>query len=164
MEKTISKTKSLLLPLIQFLSILGIIILTQVFLKNQFIVGTIINALLISSVMFLGLRQAISIAIIPSLFSVFTGLMSFAILPFVPCIILGNLILILVFNFFKDKNYFLGGILGSILKFGFLFLTSAFLFSFLPQGILYAMSYPQLITALLGTFLAFIILKAFKRI
>lgn len=164
MEKTISEIKSLTIPLIQFLSILGIIILIQVIFKNQFIVGTIINALLIMSVIFLGLRQAIGIAIIPSLFSILTGMMPVVILPFVPCIIIGNLILVSTFNFLKDKNYLLGGILGSILKFGFLFSISSLLFSFLPKGILYAMSYPQLFTALMGTLLSFVILKAFKKI
>ncbi len=164
MEKTISKTKELVIPLIQFLSILGIIILSQAIFKNQFITGTIINALLICSVVFLGFRQAIGIAIIPSLFSVFTGLMAPAILPFVPFIILGNIILVVAFNFFKSKNYFLGGIIASILKFGFLFGASSLLFSFSPKPILYAMSYPQLITAVGGLFVAFIVSKIFKKI
>ncbi|HOI59690.1 MAG TPA: hypothetical protein PKU93_00025 [Candidatus Pacearchaeota archaeon] len=163
MEKTISKSKNFILPLIQFFSILGIIILSQIVFKNQFITGTIINALLICSVMFLGLRQAIGIAIIPSLFSVFTGLMTPAVLPFVPCIILGNIILVWTFNFFKNKNYIFGGILASVLKFSFLFGTSSVLFN-LPKQILYAMSYPQLITALVGTFLAILILKKYKKI
>lgn len=162
--ETISKTKSITIPLIQFLSILGIVILSQVFLKNQIIVGSIVNALLILSLMFLGLRQAIGIAIIPSLFSVLTGLLAPAVLPFVPCIILGNLILILAFNFFKNKNYIIGGIIASVLKFGFLFSLSSLIFNFLPKPILYAMSYPQLITAIIGTIIAIIILKAYKRI
>lgn len=164
MEKIISKTKSITVPLIQFLSILGIVILAQIIFKNQFIVGSIVNAILISSVVFLGLRQAVGIAIIPSLFSVFTGLLPVAVIPFVPCIILGNLVLVLTFNFLKDKSYFLGGILGSVLKFSFLFLASSLLFSFLPQPVLYAMSYPQLITAIIGTISAFIVLKLFKKI
>ncbi|MDD3032747.1 MAG: hypothetical protein PHX52_02055 [Candidatus Pacebacteria bacterium] len=163
MEQSILKTKSLIISLIQFLVVLGIIILAQIIFKNQFITGTIINTLLISSVVFLGLRQSLGIAIIPSLFSVVTGLMAPVLLPFVPFIILGNIILILTFNYFKDKNFLFGGILGSFLKFGFLFLLSSQLFAFLPAPILYAMSYPQLITALSGTFLSFILLKIFKK-
>lgn len=163
MEKTISKTKDLCIALVQFLGVLVIIILAQALFKNQLLTGTIINALLIFSVVFLGRRQAIGIAIIPSLFSVLTGLMPLAILPFVPCIILGNLILVLTFDFFKDKNYFLGGVLGAVFKFVFLFFVSTSLFSFLPKPILYAMSYPQFITALMGVFLVFIFLKIFKK-
>lgn len=161
--ETALKTKSITISLIQFLSILSIIILAQVIFKNQFITGSIINALLICSVFFLGLRQSIGIAIIPSLFSVLTGLMAPAIIPFVPFIILGNIILVVTFNYLKN-SYFLAGAIGSVLKFAFLFLSSSYLFSFLPEPILYAMSYPQLITAILGVVLAFIILKKLKKV
>jgi len=156
------KTKSITISLIQFLGVLSIIILSQMIFKNQFITGTIINTLLICSLYLLGSRQAIGIAIIPSLFSVLTGLMAPAIIPFVPFIILGNIILILSLNYFK--NYFIGGVLGAFLKFLFLFLSSSFIFTFLPEPICYAMSYPQLITATLGVALAFIILKTLKRV
>ncbi|MDD4661722.1 MAG: hypothetical protein PHG24_00365 [Candidatus Pacebacteria bacterium] len=161
--ETAIKIKSITIALAQFLGIISIIILAQVVFKNQFITGTIINALLICSVFFLGLRQSIGIAIIPSLFSVFTGLMAPVILPFVPFIILGNIILVVTINYLKN-SYFLAGAIGAILKFSFLFLTSAYLFSFLPEPILYAMSYPQLITAFLGVGVSFIILKIAKKI
>jgi len=162
MEQVITKTKSVIIPLAQFLTVLGIIILAQVIFKNQFITGTIVNCLLLSSVVFLGIKKSLGIAILPSLFSIATGLMAPVLLPFTPFIIMGNIILILTFNHFKNRSLILGGAIGAILKFSFLFFASSQLFSFLPAPILYAMSYPQLITGIAGTFLAFIVLKVFK--
>lgn len=163
MDQIISKTKNIVLPLVQFLTVLTIIIFVQVVFKNQFIVGTIVNALLLSSVVFLGFKKSLGIAIIPSLFSILTGLMAPILLPFCPFIILGNVILILTFNCFKEKSFLLGGIFGVFLKFSFLFFISSQFFNFLPAPILYAMSYPQMITGVGGTFLAFLIFKILKK-
>jgi len=164
MENVLIKRKSLIISTFQFLVVLGVIIGAQ-FFHNQLMTGTIVNALLISSVVFLGLRQSIGIAIIPSLFALGLGLLPAVLAPFIPFIILGNIVLILCFYFLKNKNYWLGVISGSILKFGFLFFSSSIIFgNSLPAKVLEMMAYPQLITALLGSVLAFVVLKSFKKI
>jgi hypothetical protein len=164
MENVLIKRKELLIAVFQFLLVLGIIIGAQ-FFSNQFITGTIVNALLISSVVLLGLRQSFGIAIIPSLFALGFGFLPSVLAPFIPFIIVANIILILCFYFLKDKNYWFGVIIGSIFKFSFLFFSSSIIFgNSLPAKVLEMMAYPQLFTALMGSILAFIILKSLKKI
>ena len=163
MEQVIVKQK--VISSIQFLAILGIIIFAQAFLKNQLVLGSIINTILILTVFYLGLWRAVGIAILPSVFALILGFLPTLLAPFIPFIILGNIILVCMV--YLLKNYWAGAILGAVFKFGFLFFSSAVIFNLLfnqalPEKVLLMMSYPQLFTALAGGLLAFIILRIFK--
>lgn len=166
-EKTISIRQELIVSIIQFTLIIGMMLLASM-IKNQFITGTIVNALFLIATVLLGLRQAIVIAFIPSMISYFTGLLPAPLGAFIPFIITGNIVLISIFYLIKNKNIFLSFACASVAKFAFLFLSSSYLYQWiigkqLSANILLMMSWPQLVTAILGSILAFLFLTFLKK-
>lgn len=91
------------------------------------------------------------------------GLLPMVMAPMVPFIIMGNFLLVYIFSLLRKNNFFLGLIPAALLKFSFLFLVSNFLISFfvkqaIADKIAVMMSYPQLITALMGGIIAYFII------
>jgi hypothetical protein len=159
MEQAISSNSKALLKVSQFLLILSLIVVAPL-IGNQFITGITVNALLLGSVILFGFSGALSLCFIPSSISLFTGLLPWVMAPMVPFIIVGNILLVLVFELFRKKNFFLGLIPGALLKFSFLFFVSNYLINFFIQQsvaskIAVMMSWPQLITALAGGFIVY---------
>ena len=145
----------------QFLAVLSLIVIAPL-AGNQFVTGTIVNASLLVSVALFGLGGAISLCFIPSIISLFTGLLPFVMAPMIPFIIMGNVLLVLVFDLLRRRNFFLGVVPGALLKFSFLFLTSNYLIHFfvkeaVASKIAVMMSWPQLVTALLGGAVAYVL-------
>jgi len=116
--------------------------------QNQFIVGPIVNAVLFWVALRVGLTNALFIAVIPSLIALFRGLLPPTAAMVVPFIILGNCTMILAFSFFKT-NLWLRVAASSILKSLIIFLP-VWLFLNSSPLITFMMSWPQLITALVG--------------
>ncbi len=163
MEQVLSLNKKIALSLIQFIVLLLIVCLAPM-VNNQIITGTIVNASLLIAVVLLGMRGAILLSVLPSLVSLSFGLLPMVMAPMVPFIIIGNISLVYIFNLLRKKNFFLGLIPAALVKFSFLFLVSNFLISFfikqsVADKIAVMMSYPQLITALMGGIVSFIIIK-----
>lgn len=137
-------------------------------LQNQIVTGTIVNALLAISVFLFGLNGAFLLVFIPSMISLFLGVLPLAMLPMIPFIFLGNIIFILAINIFKER-YWIAGIIGSFAKAAFLFASSYILFSYFAGGVgvkllSSMMGYLQLLTASMGVILAYGVLKIFKKI
>ena len=137
------------------------------FLKQQFITGPIVNAVLYVSTATLGIGAGVLIGFLPSMVSSRAGLLPIPLLPMIPYIIMGNAVLVLCFGVLRKKNFWLGVFTASILKFVFLFLSSSFIASFfiktvLPKPIIAMMVWPQLITALAGGIIAYFGLKLVK--
>jgi riboflavin transporter len=151
----------------KFIAILILSILAPLF-KLQFITGPIVNALLFVATITLGLYPAILIGILPSIFSLSVGLLPTALASMIAFIIISNAILVLTFNYFQRKNYWLAVALAGTLKYSFLLFTSQTLVNLFLKGaplakaVIVMMSWPQLITALLGGVLAYIFLKSTK--
>jgi hypothetical protein len=130
---------------------------------SNFIVGPLVNASLLISAAATGLigGAVISVAT-PFVASLTTGVP----LPFAPFIAIGNFILVLLFYIFMKKNKIAGIISGAILKFAFLlaainiYVKYAELAEKQVANLLYAFSWPQLITAIIGGILALAVLKA----
>jgi len=165
MEQAISLNKTLLKSS-QFLLLLGLIILVPL-VGNQFVTGTIVNASLLISVMTIGFPGAILLCFIPSIISLFTGLLPWVMAPMIPFIIAGNILLITVFELLRKRNFFLGLIPGALLKFSFLFFTSSYMIHFfvkeaVASKIAVMMSWPQLVTALLGGIIAYSLLVGYN--
>ncbi len=136
-------------------------------LKIQLITGSIVNAILFLSTIYLGVSAGLLLSFLPSIFSLSTGLLPLPMIAMVPFIIASNVLLVLSFNFLRKKNFFSSIVLSSFLKFLFLFTTSTFIINLfikqaLPAKIISMMTWPQLITALIGGLITFIILKKFK--
>jgi riboflavin transporter len=140
--------------------ILTSILIFAPLLKNQMITGTIVNCVLFMSVILLGRNAALSLCVIPSIISLFSGLLSIIMAPIIPFIMISNMILVLSFDFLK-KNQYLAVILSALFKFVFLFLISSFVIKMfsIGQKVAVMFSYPQFFTALAGGVLAILILK-----
>jgi hypothetical protein len=137
------------------------------FLRQQLIVGPLVNAFLFISAEILSIEAAIWVCLIPSLVSLGVGLLPPLLAPLVPFIMTGNLILVLVFSRLKRKNYWRGAILASLLKFIFLYASTLFIARGLIKKEIMAqaiamMSWPQLVTALAGSFIAWFVLSKIK--
>jgi hypothetical protein len=127
---------------------------------NQFITGTIVNASLLISVSMLGIGGGLLIAIVPSTIALATGLLPVVLAPMIPFIILGNALLVSAFAYLGNKNYWLGVVTGSLLKFIFLtgittIVLDIIIHKSIASNLAYMLSWPQLVTALAGSFLAY---------
>ena len=146
----ITKTNSIALT--QFIALLLIVFLAP-FIGNQFITGTIVNAVLILSFFLLGYNSALLLCFLPSAISLSLGFMPVAIM--LPFIIIGNVILVSAFKLIK--NYWIALFSGGIAKASLLFLTASIFVS--NPVVLSMMSWPQLLTAISGGLLAYMIKK-----
>lgn len=151
--------------------LLAVAIAFQIFGKfipyNNFIVGPVVNAVLLIATAAAGVWSGISIAVIAPIVSAFTNKAAIAplIIGFSPFIIIGNIIIVLAFHFLRKKNAVLSVAAGSVLKFGFLYAAIAVFTSLVEMKPQFAatltnlFSWPQLITALAGGAIALVILK-----
>ena len=79
------------------LSVCVAIAVVAPYFLNQLITGSIVNALLFISASVFGLETAFLLCLIPSLISLYTGLLPLAIAPMIPFIMTGNALLVLIF-------------------------------------------------------------------
>jgi uncharacterized membrane protein len=152
---------------ITFVVLLGIATAAPL-IRNQFITGPIVNATLLIAVALLGMRDGLLIGLIPSSIALATGLLPPVLAPMIPFIIVGNAILVVTFGYLRNKNYWLGLVSGSILKFAFLSGTSSVVINLLSNKAVAAnvavmMSWPQLVTALAGGLLAYGFIQGIKK-
>jgi hypothetical protein len=145
-----------------FLVLLAIVTLAP-YARNQFITGTIVNCALLIVVATLGIRAGSLMCIIPSLIALAIGLLPMPLAPMVPFIILGNVIFVIVFDYLHRINYWLGAISGAVLKFAFLMgmmsIVTHLVNNSIAANVAYMMSWPQLVTALMGCVAAFVALR-----
>jgi hypothetical protein len=133
----------------------------------QLITGTIVNSTLYLTVILVGWRSALMIGFLPSVVALGIGTLPMALAPMVPFIVIGNLILVGIFAGLYRKNFWLGVVPASTVKFLFLFGTSSLLSEiFLPTKLasVFAvqMSWPQLVTAVMGGIVAYAFYKKSK--
>ncbi len=166
MEKATSlanRTSALLFAQLSFF--LAIITFAPL-IGNQYITGTIVNAVLLVSGVVLGPRKTLLLCFLPSIISVASGLLPAVFVPMIPFIIAGNILLVHVFNLLRKKNFWLGLVPAALLKFSLLFFASNVLIGLFIKGqvaskIAIMMSWPQLITAVLGGIIAYFIIGGF---
>lgn len=131
--------------------------------QNQWITGTIVNAVLFISAWRLGIVNAILIGILPSSIALMQGLLLPPQVMIIPYIIISNVILISIFAALK-KQPFVGIFMASFFKFLFLAgITSLFFAGKLPAMLLQIMQWPQLVTALAGGFIALALIKKISK-
>jgi hypothetical protein len=148
--------------------LIGVAVGAPLLFRQQLITGTIVNATLIIGAAWLGTRDGLLIGLVPSSMALAVGLLSPALAPMIPFIILGNALLVLTFAYLKKFNFWAGIIVGSLLKFGFLYGTSTVMIGLLVNkqiapAVAQMMSWPQLVTALAGGLVAFGFLRLFKK-
>ena len=167
-SKILSLEKSTILVLVKLLALLGVIIIAPFFF-NQAITGSVVNAILFISVVIIGARRAVLLAVIPSLIALSVSSLPWVLFPMVPFIMAGNIILIYVFDYARKNNYWLAVILASALKFVFLYSASFLVVNLiikkqLAGTVSLMMSWPQLLTALAGGVIAYLFLKSIRKI
>jgi len=134
--------------------------------QSQIPTGVFVNALLYLAVLFLPKSTRLPIIIFPSLASLTRGMLfgSFTtfLLVFIPVIWLGNWLLTIVFDELRGKlGFFPSGIIAAVAKVGVLFVT-AMLFvrlKLVPELFLTTMGNVQLVTALVGLCVAFVVYR-----
>jgi hypothetical protein len=161
--KTLTIKKEIILTLIQFTALIGVAMIAPLF-KQQIITGSLVNATLFIAAILFGIKGAVLVGFLPSFISLSVGLLHPSLMPMIYFIIMGNAIMIIIFCYLKEKNYWLGIILGASLKFIFLLSSSTIIFNlFFPEkistAIMTMMSWPQLLTALSGGLLAYVFSK-----
>jgi hypothetical protein len=147
--------------------LIGVAMLAPILFKQQLITGTIVNATLIIGVCWLGVRESLIIGLVPSSVALAIGLLSPALAPMVPFIIIGNALLVLSFALLRKYSFWVGILAGSVLKFVFLYGTSAviaglWLNKTVAPAVAQMMSWPQLVTALAGGVVAFGFIRMLK--
>ncbi|MFA6513900.1 MAG: iron hydrogenase [Patescibacteria group bacterium] len=155
--------KITLVNLAQFTALLAVAVFAPLS-HNQIITGSLVNATLFIAAATIGLEGAILIGILPSTFALLFGTLPIALAPLIPFIILSNILLILVVSSFKKYNSSLVFFSAAVLKFLFLFAVSSWAINLLFHGNLVKtasimLSWPQLITALIGGLIALVIIK-----
>jgi hypothetical protein len=138
---------------------------------NNFIVGPVVNAVLIIATAIAGFWSGAAIAVIAPLVSAFTNKAAIAplILAFSPFIILGNVIIVAAFHFLKKKSKIAAIAAGALLKFGFLYAAISIFTAVMKMQPKVAatltnlFSWPQLLTAAIGGVVALAVLAALEK-
>lgn len=158
--KTITRT-ALMLALTIVFQVLGRYI--PLGSNSNFIVGPLVNACLLITAGLVGLFGASFIAIAAPFGALLTG--AAVPLPFTPFISLGNLVLVVLFYLIKKKSFTIGVIAGSVVKFATLYAAIVVFTNMVKippakvAALLFTFGWPQLVTALVGGIIAFIVIK-----
>ncbi len=171
------KAQSLIFAGVAFLSLM----VPFGFGHPQWLIGTIVNAILFLAVLFLPKKYWLPLIIFPSLGVLARGAIfgpfTFFLIYFLPFIWLANYVLMLVFEkvIRKDKiletnnfkfyfNYLFAVLVASLAKFAFLYLTANLYFNLevVPEIFVASMGLNQLGTALAGGVISLLVYKAFK--
>jgi len=140
---------------------------------SQFLVGPVVNAVIILTTYFAGHKYGILVGALTPLLAYATNVLAPAMLPFVPFIALGNIIYVITFSILKKmKNgEVIGVVVGSVLKYLFLFVCATKLIDIIAPGmkdavkakLAISMGIPQLITALIGGAAAILLYQLLKK-
>lgn len=140
---------------------------------SQFLVGPVVNAVIILTTYFAGHKYGILVGALTPLLAYATNVLAPAMLPFVPFIAIGNIIYVITFSVLKKlKNgEIIGVVAGSVLKYLFLFYSATKLIDIIAPGmkepvkakLAIAMGTPQLVTALIGGGAAIILYQLLKK-
>ncbi len=145
--------------------------------NSQLIVGTIVNAALVTTAINLkGWAKILGVVTMPSISTILSGYVfgtaSVYMVYMIPAIWVGNFALIYSYKLLmlgKNKHYFLAGVVGIIVKVAIIFALFNLinLFGVFPEKLVEnlrnAMGMTQLITATLGVIVAFVIYKLEKK-
>jgi len=139
---------------------------------NQIITGSIVNLMLILSVMICGLATGMTVAVFTPILPTLLGFGP--VWPIVPFIAAGNIALVVVWHFLGNRSfgyiaYVLATITGAVAKFlvlyiGIVRIAIPYILGLPSQNVMSVLfSYPQLITASVGGICAIILLPTLSK-
>lgn len=136
-------------------------------LFSTFLIGTLVNACLLVAVETVGLVPAAVIAVVAP---VAAYLQQMLLLPvFIIPVAIGNFLLVAIYKGLISKGRMVSIGLAAFGKTGFLFAAFSWMLTFvninpkLSASVLFVMSWPQLVTAILGGVLATLAMKRIRR-
>jgi len=129
---------------------------------NQWITGTLVNAVLFLAAYKLAPVNALLIAVLPSTIALTRGLLPLPMALLIPYIITSNILLILVFGAFK-KRLITGVIISSLAKFSFLYILTLIIAEKINLKLISMFQWPQLFTALAGGVVALTVINLFLK-
>lgn len=141
---------------------------------SQFFVGPAVNAILILTVAICGGIYGVLVGSLTPILAWLTGQLPSALGPFIPFIIIGNMLFVLSFAFISKRGKYgkyIGIIIGAFIKYMFLSLSASKLIPLLKLNIpekmaamlVISMGIPQLITALIGGAFALILIEILRK-
>ena len=135
--------------------------------QNQFIVGPIVNAVLFWVALRVGIVNAIFIAVVPSSIALLRGMLPPQAILAIPYIIAGNIAMIMTFSalagqFKKSVFLYFGVVASALVKTAVIFLPVLYLLK-LTGVIAFMLSWPQLVTAVIGGFIVIKTQKYFQK-
>ncbi len=135
--------------------------------QNQFIVGPIVNAVLFWVALRVGIANAIFIAVVPSMIALLRGMLPPQAVLAIPYIIAGNIAMIMTFSlvvnqFKKSVFLYFGVIAGALVKTAVIFLPVLYILK-LTGVVAFMMSWPQLVTAIIGGLVVVRVQKYFQK-
>ncbi len=159
----------------KFLTLAGLAIFLPFYLHIQLLTGPIVNAILILTLFLVGMREAMIVALVPSIVALGRGLLPPVLAPMVPFIMISNVLFIITIDYFynniknNEKGYWVGILSGSLLKFLFLLVNTNLIVTLvlnknLAAKIAQITGVAQFATAIAGGFIAWFILKWLRRI
>ena len=130
---------------------------------TTFIIGSLVNACLLIALETAGLGAAAAIAVVAPVVAYLQGLLFLPV--FIPPVALGNLIYVLLFKAGLARGRVLATLAAAAGKAAFLFAAFAWLLTLvsvpatLAAGLMFAMSWPQLVTTVAGGILATVVCR-----
>lgn len=137
-------------------------------IHSQWITGPFINATLLLATIFLGPAEAIFIGLFPSSVALTSGILPVALASMVPFIMIANALYIKTFSYGRRFGFWISAGIAALLKFIFLTLSVIFLLPnlLIPEAVervAVLLTWPQLVTAIIGACIAFPVLKILKK-
>lgn len=127
---------------------------------NQFLVGPVVNAVLLLTTIYCGAKWGVLTGILTPLMAYLVGQLLPPMAPFIPFIMIGNIIYVIVFALLRKHTYgdYIGVFLGSLVKYLFLFFSANKIIHWINLGIApkvaeklaIMMGVPQFITGIVG--------------
>lgn len=128
--------------------------------QNQWVTGTIVNAILFIAVWRVGIINTTLVAALPSSVALLRGLLPAPMAILIPYIILSNFIMIAVF-YLLYRTHLTAMIIASFTKFLFLLAITSY-FVKVATSLVQMMQWPQLFTALAGGLIAVGFIKLYE--
>lgn len=155
--------------------LLAIAIIVQILGKNipeinQFLVGPIVNAILILTTFVCGTWWGVGVGVLTPVIAWLVGQLPGPMAPFIPFIMIGNSLFVIFFGILKNQQKwgkYIGLLFGSFIKFLFLSFSAAKLITIFNIGLpskvasklVIMMGIPQLVTALIGGVIALVLIE-----
>lgn len=167
-DRTLNRTRPLL-DAARLAGLMALALLVTGLGLPQWLTGPLVNALLLLTVEWVGVNQAILLGIVTPLGAAVSGVLPLPLMAMIPFIALGNATLVSAYAALRERNRWLALGVAAVLKSAVLAIAVTWLVArplsvviagqaqtlMLPQAIVEMMRWPQLATALAGGIIAF---------